>query len=1101
MKAGRVLSTGLLVLLGLVVVGLAARVAARLSTARLELSRVKLTSLSDELRAKLESPQDDVFVTYYVTRPDRMPSHLKHVEREVVALLDALKDAAKGRLQWALVDPSSDPDLERFAARRKVAPVRVRSVAHDRWAEQEVWSTLSIACGPRTPALIEGVSGEHLPRLQAIVLEHLKQLESPRRPVFAIAAPREAHTLLRSDLARRGELREIDLSRGGDLSREIDVLFVVDPAAADATLLRRLRHFQEGGGSIVVVGSLHRATLDPTMSSLAAAPAGEAFDTILAEFGIRAVPGVLLDRKSATQNLPNGDPGSIFRVGCLTLNQDFESLARDPRGTMLFAAPNPLQLDSERLADLGFAADVLATSSDESALLPLPAATTIDAAAASTAGDAVPKQPLLVIARPHERWKGSVVAASAASFVEDRLYGDDKVANARTIETLIETLASGDRLVMRRAGVVKPPPLPELDATQRAWWRFVVVLAIPALLASRLLIRAVRARSGSDTGAVRSGAALGARVALGVIVVGAVAGAARSPALVFDATRGGVNALAAHSETVARSIDREVVARLCFSDPQRLPPEYRDARRALDETLRRFRSAGARLVVERLVPEAADAAVRRELESRGVRSFRATSLREEVTIVREYFATLELVGYDRRVALGFPDLESFENVEFRLALGLERLRTGEVARVGFASDIPRISAGEAWQFYQQRGLIPPQGKDVYGVARAILEKNDFEVVHVNPRAPEIPADLDALLWLQPRRSTVLMLEKFVEFVYRGGRALLLAQHFSMQARQYRGRDLDFVYWPQPQTPDVEEFYWPDLGIEMVRDVLFDHNSFPIRLETQLHRSGRREFQAQDLAKPFCVRAAAHRFDRSTTITRTLSDLPFLYPAYFRIDRAKLAAAGLEATPLISTSPNSWSFAWKAGWIPPGMMLGPGAVKREDLGHGDVDAVPEGYLGSVPMALDVRGRFPWPKEAFEFPSVTVGADGVPIESEPRKPYPHAEPKEAAREGRVVFVAQSEMLKDDALLQLRPEFRPDHLLLNAAAELALGPEFGSIMAHRPGKQGFERVPSESVVAWRSFVLFSMPALVAIGALLRTIVEPARAARRAAAFGGVA
>lgn len=1100
MRTRNALSTGILVLLGLVVIGLGSRVVSRAATSRLELSRVKLTSLSEELRVKLGTLRDNVFVTYYVTRTDRMPSHLKHVEREVVALLDALKDAGRGKFDWALVDPSEDPDLMRFAARRKVAPVRVRSVAHDRWSEQEIWSTLTIGYGPRPPALVEGISQEHLPRLQGIVLEHLKQLEAPRKPVFALSAPRDETRELRADLAKRGELREVDLAHTRAIPQDVDILFVVNPTFADATLLRRLRHFQEGGGALVVIGSLHHAVIDATLSTLAVTPKTDAFDVILREFGIRAVPGVLLDRKSATQNLPNGDPGSIFRVGCLTLNQDFESLARDPRGTILFPAPNPLQLDSERLADLGFAAEVLATSSDESALLHLVEAGHLDAVAAATAGDEVPKQPLLVIARPHERWKGAVVAASAESFVDDRYYSVNTLANARTIETIIESLASNDRLVMRRAGVVKPPPLPELDAGARTTWRTFVVLMIPLVLVLRWIVSASRGRRGAASAwLAREGRTVLCGLA-GVFVVGATTRAFLGLGVSFDATALGVNSLAGHAAAIARSVDREVTARLHFSEIDRLPPEFRDPVRGLEETLSRFRRAGAELAVSRVAPESLVEADRKALDGSGIRPFRSTSLLEEVTTVREFYASLEFGGYERRVVLGFPDLESFENVEFRVALALERLRTGDEARIGFASDVPRLSAGEAWQFYQARGLIPPSGKDVYSLARKILEKNDFAVTHVNPRAPEIPEGIDALLWLQPRRSTVPMLEKFVDHVYRGGRALLLAQHFSMQARQYRGRDLDFVYWPQPQSPDVEEFYWPDLGIEMVREVLFDHNSFPIRLDTQLHRSGRREFEAQELAKPFCIRAAAQRFDRTSWITRTLSDMPFLYGAFFRLDSAKIAASGLTVTPLMATSDHAWSFDWKGGWIPHGMMGGPGTPKEEDTERGDVDVVPTQYMGSVPLALDIRGQFPWPKLAFEFPPVTVGADGTPIETTPRGPYPQTEPTEAAGAGRVVFVAQSEMLKDEALVQLRPTFRPDRFLLNAAAELALGPDFASIMAHRDAKQGIERVPTESVVAWRSIVVFGAPLLLFVLALARLLVEPDSARNRAAAFGGV-
>ncbi len=1103
MKLGRLLLTVLTAGLGLSTAMLLERVAGHSSSVRTELSRVKLSTLEPALESKLGQLHDTLSITYYVTREDKMPSNMRHVEREVVDLLRALAANRKGKVEWWIVDPTDDDDLKKFAANRKVAPVRMRSVAHDQYSEQEVWSTLSITYGPKPPALIEGIGQEHLPRLQHILLEQLNQLEAPRKPVFALAAPSEGTRLLHDDLARRGELREVDLEHGQAIPQDADVLFIVKPRTVDATTLRRLRHFQETGGSIVVVGSLHDAKIDPTLLSCEVEPGSEAIDILLKEFGVRVVPGLLLDRKSATQSLPTGEPGSIFRVGCLTLNQDFQSLARDPRGTILASAANALQLDSTRLEELGMRAEVLATSSDDSAIFPFATKQKLDAGTMLTAGDPVPKQPILVWARPNEPWKGSVVAASFPSLVDDSVYGVEQIANQRTVETLLETIASQDRLVMRRAGVVKPPPLPELSAGSRVLWRTIVVLLFPATLLLLGLFRRRRdERIESERATSRRGTArLAMRVVGGFVAVAASVAlvrvvAARTP-LRIDLTAHGTNALAAASSKIAGETKESVRVELCFSDDSRLPPEMKSLAASLRETLREFESAGADLTIVPRPPEDLDATAQGELASLGVKPVRATSRIEEVTTVRNYYASVVLRGYSRAIALAFDDVESFENLEFRIAFGLWRLRTGKQAILGFASDVPRLSAGEAWQFYQQRGLIPPSGKDVYSLAREILEKNDFKVVHINPRSPTLPADLDALLWLQPRRSVTEMLPKFTEYLYKGGRAMVAAQHFSMQARQYRGRDLDFVYWPQPQSPDVEEFYYPDLGVMMVREVLFDKNDFPIELDTQLHRSGRREFESQDLAKPFCIRASSARFDKSSWITKTLSDQPFVFGAFFDLDAAKLAAAGLKATTLMRTSDESWTFLWSGGWLPHGMLTGPGATPKST--ERDKDVVPEKYRGSLPMAVLLEGQFPWPKSEFVFPPQTIGADGKPIDQPPRPPFAAPEPAKDKKPGRLVMVGNSEMFKDTYLLQLRPTFRADQFLLNAATDLALGDDLASVMAHRVEKHGFERVPSESILAWRAKVVMGAPLVILVLAVLRAIFEALFAASRARAMRG--
>jgi hypothetical protein len=1079
-------------LAGLLAVAFATRVASRHPSFRVEWAEQGRLTLEPALEQKLRNLRDDVFVTYYATTGTRMPAHMKRVEAEVVGLLDAMRAAAGGRFDWRLVDPTGDEDLARFAARRKVAPVRVRNVRHDRYTESEVYSTLSVAYGPRPPALIEAIGEAHLPRLQTILHSQLEQLASPRRPVIALAAPREGYAGLREFLRERAEVIGFDAATGS-LPWHADLVIVVDPGAADGARAVELRRFLAAGGSAIVAGAPRRASCEPPFDALELEPPDSSFAEWIAEFGVRSDDALLVDLKSARLPLPNGDPGSPFRVASLVLDQDFQTLARDSRGTLLFVAPAPLRLDAARLEDLGLRADVLATSSDESGLLLAPLATRY---AATNLGPAVaaPKQPLLVRLVPHERFQGSLVVAASPSLLHDEFFAVETLANRRALETLLDTLASDERLVMRRAGVLATKPLAMPDAASRTRWR-ALVIGLPVLLLGIAFVMHGRGRRSGRRGATRFAVVrILAPVLLVLLVLFVVGGATRLTGLAgarSDWTRDRVHELAPRAALAAREAKEETVARLLFSPDRELPPEYLPRRAILRERLAAFAAAGARLVVRAEDPADLDAAEHRKL---GIAQHRAASRLVEATTVRRFHAALVLERGERSEVLEFGDAEAFEDLDFRLAHALHRLGGAPRARIAFASDVPRLSPGEAFEHFQQKGLVPPSGKDVYALARAALAKRDFEVVHVNPREPAALEGFDALFWLQPRRSIEPMLEQVVAYLHRGGKVFLAAQHFVIQPRQYRGRDegLEHVFWPQPQMPDVETWYFPDLGLDLVREVVFDRNDLKVDLATRIHRSGRREFESQEAARPFCIRALAANFAAGVPLLAGVTDLPFLFGAWIEVDRARLAAAGLTARPLVFSSEETWTFAWTNGWLPKGVLAGPGATPS-----GEKDVVPEGMTGPLPLAVEVTGAFPWPQHAFERPPIEIGPDGVAKAPPPKKPYPHDEPAGASAPGRLVYFGTSECFKDEWLIALRPEMRADHLLVQAAASLALGDEWVEVLSRRPARHGLPRVDGATARSSRLLVVGLPVATIALLALLHAIASSRLAARRASRF----
>ncbi|MFO0980815.1 MAG: hypothetical protein U1E76_03535 [Planctomycetota bacterium] len=330
---------------------------------------------------------------------------------------------------------------------------------------------------------------------------------------------------------------------------------------------------------------------------------------------------------------------------------------------------------------------------------------------------------------------------------------------------------------------------------------------------------------------------------------------------------------------------------------------------------------------------------------------------------------------------------------------------------------------------------------------------------MNPRDPVMPADSDVLVWLQPHRDVCAMFEEMIRFTCTTAARSCWRRNASIQSRQYPGTDFKIVYWPQPQSPDVEELYFPDIGVSLVREVLFDELMTRIAMESQVNRSAVREYHAMEAALPFLIRASAPNFARGSLITQNVGDQAFLYANFFDLDQSKLASYGLTARPLISTSAHAWKFNWKGGWLPDELLQGP---PRDE--HG----APQ-YLGPVPIAIEVTGTFPLPGAKLSItPPQMFGAKGADAPRE--RPRPIEPPDDPARPGTLVFFGGSELFKNHRLLE--PEFRADRLLLNAVAALALDPPLAQLMARRPVARGFGLVPSPERLEWRAIVLGSFP-----------------------------
>ena len=1077
------------------------RVARHYRGLRAEVGRIAITRLTDRTEARLESLRDTVFVTYYVTRRDRMPSHLRRLETEVTGFLQALKDASDGKVDFQIVDPDDVPDLANYAAKRRVSPIRVRDVRRDSWSFTEVWSSLTIAYGPHQPAEINGVTPEHVPRLQTLLVEQLDAMEQPTKPVVALA-PKSGYFDVHSELSQRASVVRVDFDGGEPIPREADAFLWMDPTVATPNRLRALDLFLESGRSAIVAGSEQAVSVragpsEPQLEvSRTAYPAAD----LLAEFGLRPIERLVCDKfgdELAVVDAQSGEETqhvAPFLIRCIAPNQDWVGLRNQPNGNLFFGAPTCFEIDSERLLERGATAKVLATTSDETWTFPVPRGPVPLSATAKELGERAPKLALGVMVEPDDPWQGPAYFFAASTPFQDGLFKRENAAHWRLLRTLTDNALSPERLVLARVNTHHAEPLPELSPGTRLAWRACVIALAPLLLAALALWRGALGRRGERREVKERGASRST-----LVLIGALGGALVATGLVelvlggrvdLDLTADGRNRLAPGTVEIASAAGDAGAVRVeaFVSDPSVFPPDMRQPVGRLFDLLRDLARAGAELDVERVRPEELDEGEQAALELRGVDARTAVAKVEEITTVRSFWSTLVLSRGDRSTSVHLRDARSFEDLEFKLAFALWRLNTGETPRIAMVPDVPRMSAAEAYEWYQMQGLFSPMGHNVNTLARAMLEDAGFEVLHVEPRKPEFPEDMaeyDLLLWLQPRRPVTKLMDAMTEYLAQGGDVVLAAQHFRFQSRQYRGNNaFEFKYWPQPQSPDVshpyppseKRYYLDEIGVHMPRELFFDELFVRALLPVVIvGRGSARDWEEMELAMPFLVRAAASNFT-DHPLMAGVGDQALLYANWFDLDAARLAELGLEATPLIRSSREAWSHHWEGGFLTRDEIYGYKTTPHPD--HPDAPR-PE---GQVPLAVLVEGQFPLPDEPYDKPPVLSSTPGEAPSAEDEARAAAALQAELDRRaalprapGRLVLFANSEAFNDQRFDA--PEHRADHLLLNAVAGLALPPELAEVATRRPVARGFDWVEPATRVRWRALVLALVPALLAL------------------------
>ena len=1013
--------------------------------AAVDLARDSVTALSTQTTEYLGTLNDPVKITYYVTEKRRMPTALRSLERDVRALVRQMGRWAPGRITFEVVHPEDRPQEVRSVGRYRLSSFQYKTILKDEHRVSTVWSGLLVEYKGSSRA-VPYVTNDHLPHLENRLVTHLQQIDNRYVPTVAVRSLGE-HRQLNATLETVNLGAAAIWVPGQEVPSAADAAFLIQPENMSNLEVESVDRFLKDGKDVYVFYSPYR--LFEEGDRVGVVPVQSGLETWLARRGAVFEPKLLLQSGAG-----GGRPTDLILPASLA---NLEGFVLTAQGSLLFPQAAPVSFDPVKGKETGFFSRTLLISEGQSWTRSLaPQGGTLFSKSDLAAPGDRPRQSenVGVMITSDKPWEGKLFLFSSGALIDDAViqrFG----ANGLYLKNLLMTFAKPELLTSIQSSRKEKPLLPPLSRRQRLLWRFVGMGLVPLMFAVGML--RIRRDGRQETSGSRVATAIWGKVSTVsqlVYSVPLLVVLNWCPTLFADLTREKVNRLSPLTLQWAARVDRDIRVTYFRSPDNELPGPLKPLGRKTQHLLDRLAAAnGARVSLRTVsVPADPDPALKSELDRYKLVPFTVRAIEEDRYIEKKVYSALVFETSDRAEVIPRLSLNNLDRLEFLCAGAFARLGGLVRPRVGVLVDLPRLTPGEFWELEQLNIKTMPKSEDVY--ARLIDSlRNEGYSVRLYDSKTDVPGDEDVLIYIQPWVMAPAVREALARRLAEGGKVLIAAQHYRMQARKYPGHAYSLVYWPQPQFSRINEFLEP-YGVELVSEVFLDQSKAPVASREQINWGAyRKEEKRAPDAQPFLIRAVPENFSKESPVTARLSDLLFIWGNRWRKVPGRFPE-GLEWKALVSSSKDAWSVDWKGGFLSP-----------DSLREGD-------YFDTFqPLVVELTGEFPSGKSEHKDP-----AENAPlglVKKGTNVPGGFVRNGANAPLGELVLVGCSEILSNENLDNVG--FDNGKFFLNAVAKLAYGPDLAWIQA-RGGKggSGFPFVPPNQKLFWRLFVVGAVPLL---------------------------
>ncbi|HVL37408.1 MAG TPA: GldG family protein [Burkholderiales bacterium] len=441
-------------------------------------------------------------------------------------------------------------------------------------------------------------------------------------------------------------------------------------------------------------------------------------------------------------------------------------------------------------------------------------------------------------------------------------------------------------------------------------------------------------------------------VALLLVLIAVNFLASRVPARI-DLTDGRLYTLSPGTRQILSQLEAPVKVRLYISRGESVPVPLRGFAQRVESLVREFKQvAGANLVIERYDPrpdsDEEDAAQLDGIEP------------QQLYTGEQFYLGIAVSQLDRKQAIPAIAPQRERLLEYDLIRAIARVGSGERPKVGLMAGLPVM--GEKFNPFTRQSSEP------WVLANEL--RREFDVKEVPLTAKEIDKDVNVLLLIHPRDVQPHTEYALDQFVLRGGKLIVFVDPYAYFDQMPTMPGIP----PQPSSSTLPTLFkaW-GIGMDpgkVVSDVVFGSGG------------GQRY-------TPTVLSLNRTAFNRDDIVAGQIETLLYAFGGAF--DVAGAQERGLQATPLVTSSPNS--------------MLVDNANATKSGDEATRAFKPSGT--EKPLAVRLTGRF-----RTAFPDGLKDGD-KPVADTPRL-------REAAGENAVILVADVDMLADGAAVDVQEVF---------------------------------------------------------------------------------
>ncbi|MFH0986068.1 MAG: Gldg family protein [Candidatus Omnitrophota bacterium] len=454
-----------------------------------------------------------------------------------------------------------------------------------------------------------------------------------------------------------------------------------------------------------------------------------------------------------------------------------------------------------------------------------------------------------------------------------------------------------------------------------------------------------------------------------------------------------------------------------------------------------------------------------KLSKEGLQPFRVESVQSDEVGVRLIYSGIT-ISYKEKPEEVLPQIHAgnLDDLEYAIISKLYRMTLPEIPKVALVAPYKERSLDPNLMALLQQlgGQVPANYReDPYEYLQMGLESEGYPVARILLDGKSVmPEGIKTLVVAQPEKMNDRQKYEISRFLCQGGSVFMAVQNYEFNYRPEEVGGVELV--PSEKDPGVNDLlsHW---GLEVDTNVLGDEQSEAITVAGSA-RSGLAG-TSFPVKLPVQILLTDAEMNTQTSITSRISAFFYLWGSALRIDPEKIKAQGLSVQTLLHSSKQSWTVPFKSGSMMPQELL----------------RTPQSALGPFPLALLIEGQF---ADAFKGRSIPDWAPAAPAEGAaplPPKRGKIAEPP-LLKPGKLLLIGAATPFQK----QLMQGGGHLNFFLNAMDVLNLGNALIGIRSKGPVGRALPKVPASAKVAWRLFVVFFVPVLIALSGFFRAYMR---------------